>query len=523
MRLDSPAPRPRAVARAVAMCALGAALGGGAFVGAWATETTRTTADEPHYLLTAESLWADRDLDVANQRAEGAYLDHHPIPLRLQERVEADGSMVSPHDPLLPAVLAVPNGVGGWRLAKLAMVAMSAATAALACWVAIRRLAVRPSTAAVVIGGASLSATWAVYSSQMYPEMAGALTVMVAVAALTSPTPRIRTWLVATTCVALLPWWSVKYAPVAAVLAMWMLWRARRHLPTVAVQLGLLGVAGMLYAVLHQRWYGGWTPYASGSHFGAGEFTVVGNSPDYLGRTQRVVGLFVDQDFGLGAWSPLWLAGIPAVGAAAIRRTTRPLVLVVAAGWLTATVLALTMHGWWFPGRQTVIVLPVIAVLIATWLDRVPSAHPVRVLVRSAAAVGVITTAWLAVSVQSGSATLVVDPFDAGGWMRALWRVALPDLRNPTGVDDLVLIAWTLMAAIAVALSFRSERNGERSVGSVSDAVARQSNADVVAGVGASPASLRSLEEPSLTHDIALISQLADEPLVLSTSQGVHP
>jgi len=37
-----------------------------------ATHTTRTTADEPQYLLTAISLARDGDLDIADELAEGA-------------------------------------------------------------------------------------------------------------------------------------------------------------------------------------------------------------------------------------------------------------------------------------------------------------------------------------------------------------------------------------------------------------------------------------------------------------------
>ena len=48
---------------------------------AWlrATTNARTTADEPQYLMSARSLWADRDLDVANQRASCDYRAFHEV------------------------------------------------------------------------------------------------------------------------------------------------------------------------------------------------------------------------------------------------------------------------------------------------------------------------------------------------------------------------------------------------------------------------------------------------------------
>ena len=58
-----------------------------------------------------------------------------------------------------------------------------------------------------------------------------------------------------------------------------------------------------------------------------------------------------------------WLAG---------RRFRSSLLVgcIVAAGWATATFVALTMHGWWFPGRQVIVVLPLVAAAIASWASR---------------------------------------------------------------------------------------------------------------------------------------------------------
>ncbi len=81
-----------------------------------ATYGARTTADEPHYLLTAISLWDDQDLDVSDERGEGRYLDFHEVMLPLQAEVQDSGRQVAPHDPLLPAVLAPAAGLAvGWE------------------------------------------------------------------------------------------------------------------------------------------------------------------------------------------------------------------------------------------------------------------------------------------------------------------------------------------------------------------------------------------------------------------------
>ncbi|MDQ3352560.1 MAG: hypothetical protein M3501_11440, partial [Actinomycetota bacterium] len=120
---------------------VGVVVAGAVAVGApmRATEGARTTADEPHYLLTAISLWEDRDLDVGDERREGRYLEFHEVLLPIQAEVRTDGSQVAPHDPLLPAVLAPAAGLGGWLGAKLMLAAVAGCLAALTVVVAVRR------------------------------------------------------------------------------------------------------------------------------------------------------------------------------------------------------------------------------------------------------------------------------------------------------------------------------------------------------------------------------------------------
>ena len=149
----------------------------------------------------------------------------------------------------------------------------------------------------------------------------------------------------------------------------------RRSAPRVVAFAGALVVAAAAFAVAHLAWYGGITPYATGSHFAGGEFGVVGDTPDYLGRSVRLIGLLVDRDFGLAAWQPGFLLAIAAFVALARARPRGGLALALPliAGWCNATFVALTMQGWWFPGRQVVVVLPCVVLAVAWWAAQVPS------------------------------------------------------------------------------------------------------------------------------------------------------
>jgi hypothetical protein len=432
----------------------------GVLVAAWtaplagvdAARDDRTTADEPQYLMTAISLGEDRSLDVADERAEGRYRDFHARSLPVQEATGPDGRRVSPHDPLLPALLALPVAVGGWVGAKIALAIVAGVLAALMLWVAVRRFGVALGPATLAVLTFSLAAPLAVYGTQVYPEIAAALAVTVSVAALTGPLRRGGIAALALALVAL-PWLSVKYVPVTVTLgAVSLLLLVRNGRARTATALVAAGVAAaLLYAVAHHAWYGGWTVYAAGSHFTAGEATVVGTAPNYMGRSVRLAGLLVDRGFGLAVWQPAFVLLVPALAALVHRRPPgwEAITAGLAAGWLNATFVALTMQGWWWPGRQLVVVLP-LAVLAVAWWSTVWA--PTRVLLGAGLALGALTYLWVLVEGLAGTLTLVVD-FESttAPVVRAL-RPLLPDLRlHPAGTEWLLALWIGVLAVLAVA------------------------------------------------------------------------
>ena len=330
--------------------------------------------------------------------------------------------------------------------------------AAAILWVAVRRFAVPLGVAVLVVLTFGLAAPLAVYSTQVYPELPAALLVTIAVGALTGPLRRAGVAVAGATLVAL-PWLSVKYAPVVIALAAILvvrLWRRgdRRVLGALLVALGLAAIA---FLALHQLWYGGWTPYAAGSHFAGGELTVSGSDPDYVGRSVRVLGLLVDRGFGLAAWQPAYLLAVPAFAALAVRRPAGwgTLAVPFAAGWLNATFVALTMHGWWWPGRQVVVVLPCVVLAVAWWAA---AYRPARVLVEAGLVLGVLTFAWLTADVLSGHMTLVVDFERTTNPLVSAWRAVLPDGRLVPPGTDLLRAAWAVVLALLAWWGVRSVR-----------------------------------------------------------------
>lgn len=423
-----------------------------------ATYGAQTTADEPQYLLSAISLGEDGGLDIADELADRRWLAFHEAQLPEQTTALSDGRHVSPHDPLLPVLLAAPVAVGGWVAAKAALSLLAGLLAALTAWTAVRRFGIAPRAAVTVCALFFCSAPLAAYGTQIYPELPAALATLIGVGALTGPLRR-RGCVVLAAAVVALPWLAVKYAPVAAALAGIALLRLVREQRTSAA-LGLAGalsLAGAVFVGVHLVVWEGMTAYASGDHFVGGEFTAVGSAPNYLGRARRLVGLLVDAEFGLAAWQPAWLLAVPALALAARHRPPNWLVLAVpiAAAWLNATFVALTMHGYWFPGRQVVVVLPLVVVLIA-WLAQRSRAWFATTL--GAGLLGVWSYGWLVADGLRGRITWVVDFVDvADPWYQA-WSRVLPAYRVPSPADTVLHVVWIVVLAAVALLAFGLHR-----------------------------------------------------------------
>lgn len=479
----NPAERPRS--RAITLAAL--AVAGVAFLAALAgipgraTYGAQVSADEPHYLLTAMSLGEDGGLDVSDEVAAGRYRDFHRVDLLQQAAIRPDGSRIVPHDPLLPLLLALPMRIGGWVAAKVALAIVAGALSGTVLWTAVRRFAVPLRTAAATTAVFAASAPLAVYGHQVYPELPAALATTLGVAALTGRMGA-RGQVLLGTAVVVLPWLAVKYVPVAAVLAVLGLVRlgsadghargallhpaGRRAVITFA---GAMGLAGIAYVAAHLAWYGGVTVYASGDFFQAngGQMSVVGTEPNYIGRSRRLLGLLVGRTFGMAAWQPAWLLMVPAVAALSRRRPYgwSALALPFVVAWLVATFVAVTMQGWWFPGRQVVVAAPLAVIAIAWWAGEAGVSERVRrrrlACTVGLGALGVWSYGWLAAQAATGELTWIVDFFEiADPWYRA-WSLLLPDYLDVTRATWIRHGCWLVVLAGVATWSRRRAGRGQ--------------------------------------------------------------
>jgi hypothetical protein len=427
--------------------------------------------DEPHYLLAAESLVDDGDVDVRDEYAERAYEEFYPHELRPHGR-ETQGRLNEPHGVGFPLLIAPAFALGGAKAVELFLAALAALGVALAYRLALR---VAPDpwalAAAVAVG---LSPPLLAYGTAVYPELAAAAALAGAALLAVRLHARVSRWEAALCFVllGLLPWLGTKFVPaglvIGALAARW-LWRARhRTLAVGAVELSLFSVA--FYVAINEAVYGGPTPYAAD----APEETATDASfpGGYLERTYRLVALFLDRDYGLLRWAPvfalafaglwwLWHAHRERVaqavpGVRQIELTAGLCAAALGAQIVVAAFLAPTMFGFWFPPRHLLAALPLAVPLVAWGLRHTPRVG------LALAALSLAASAWLYADVRWGGGSLAADRPDAPfGPLTAL----LPLFTREGGLPFWLAAGVGIALAVFVLREARAARHSRQTAG----------------------------------------------------------
>jgi len=413
--------------------------------------------DEPRYLLVAESIVSDRDIDLTDEFERQAYADFHRGPLPRQGQVILGRSM-EPQGIGFALLIAPAYALGGANAVELFLAAIAALGFVLAALIA-RRIVPEPwaSGAALLVG---LSPIALAHATAVYPE-AAAGTALAGAALCTlrmREHPGLGSAVVGAALLAALPWLGPKFllpaAPIAIELVRWTARRGRRTAALAAAEIMVASI--VVYATINDRLFGGLTPYAASAS---------GRSPtgadslwEHLERLPRVAALWIDRDVGLLRWAPVlalslfaaWLlwrsrrvhlarlveARADAEAAAGLALAVWGAVLVVAA------FAAPSIDGDWFAGRQLVAGLPLAAALCAWGLRHAP---------RTGAVLGALTllgSLWLALALAFGGA----DGWADHGTDAPLGPAV--DLLPRSGSGWFAVVA-SLLAAAAVAVVAR--------------------------------------------------------------------
>lgn len=422
-------------------------IAGSAAVPVWGA-SNRLVGDEPHYLLTTESLVTSGDIDLADEYARRAYLPYHASTLAPQDAAREDGSRLTPHGVGLSLLLVPGYALGGWVGARVELALVAALVIAGAGMLAERFVAEPRWAAPGAALAVGLSAPLWVYATQVYPEMPAAGLVVAGALVVTGDwrrrRPVVAAWVLAF-LVGLLALLGIKYLPLAAALAAVSLVRLR-HSRSAMVVMGAASVAlvGAVFAWTGLA-YGGPTTYATNRLYQrASEATIVQDNVGGLARTPRLAALVFDRNFGLVRFAPLWVLAAAAAAVMVLRkRSTWPLFVLVAVQWATAVWLALTMRGWWFPGRQVVTVLPLLVPAVAYAFALVPR---VTGLLAAWSSIWGGALVWALDTRRVGAGR---DPFLAPIAGFGAFGRLLPSFHDPGGGDWVRLAAWLGLTAVA--------------------------------------------------------------------------
>jgi hypothetical protein len=425
--------------------------------------------DEPHYLVIAHSLLADGDLQIENNHQRGDYRAFFGGTLRPDYMTRgANGAIYSIHAPGLPVLLLPGYAAAGYRGALLIM-CLIAALAALAVFELAEALTSR-GTAWLTWAAVCLTVPFVPHAWLLFPETPGALLVAWAALWVWRPAPAsAAAWLWRGAALGALPWLHTKFIVFSAIFAVALGIRLRRQPRALAALALALGATIGLWLAYFYAIYGVFDPEAPYGDY-TSQFVLLRNIP------RGLLGLLIDQKFGLLFYSPVYLLAIAGMWIAGGRRPLRwaSAVLVVTAAAFIAS--SARLHMWWggssAPARFLVPVLPCLAPMLALalhearglvartlvllWLPLslgvalAGAARPARLLLFSEPH----GRARLLEAVQAGSPlAMTVPTFTVEDWLGPLAQI------GPWGIA-----ATLALAAIAVA----ARRSGGRGVFGVS-------------------------------------------------------
>ncbi len=324
--------------------------------------------DEPHYLMVAESLLRDRDLELTRDYSERRYASfYRKAELLPHYRVRGKGGEIYSLHALGLSLLVLPAyALAGYAGASFFMALLLAllareVRALLRCWLG----ETAPASATAWLVG--LSPPLVHYAGLIFTEVPAAL-LLAAALRLGSQAERLRgrRLLALLLALAFLPWLNVRYALLSALLLLYALGRR----PGAQTALRLVGGCAFSAAALgvhHFRLYGFFDPRRV---YGVRPELSLAQLPEGL------PGLLLDQEFGLLVYGPILAVGAAGLAAFASRERGRgPMALALL---FSMTVLAGSWHMWRGgfnpPGRFLVPIVPVLAVGLGFLLRNGPSA-----------------------------------------------------------------------------------------------------------------------------------------------------
>jgi hypothetical protein len=418
-------------------------------LGLHAVRTVGLGGDEPHYLIITESLLKDRDLRIENNHQRGDYRGFIGGELRPDYMQRGkDGEIYSIHAPGL-AVLVLPVYAVAGHLGVVAFIGLLGALTALAIFNLAEALA-GARVAVVTWIAVCLTVPFVPYSWMIFPEMPGALIVAWAAGWIWHQTEESRSrWFVHGAALAALPWLHTKFAVFLAIFALALAWKLRRQFQNLVAFALPIAVSGLSWLYFFYAIYGDFSPDAP-----YGVYSDVNVINRYI--PHGLLGIFLDQKFGLLFYSPIYLLAIWGAWLLWRRPDTRFLAGVLFAAVAVFVGSTARLYMFWggnsAPARFLVPILPCLAPMLALALARAQS-----VFARALAGTWLLIGVSLAVlgTIWPEQLMLFSDPHGRARILESIQAgsplaLVVPTFTDPDWLSQVPqLLPWGVAAAIA--------------------------------------------------------------------------
>lgn len=266
------------------------------------------TGDEPHYLILADSLVSDFDVDLQNNYERDAKTWRIYGPIQPHMRRHAWGWMPY-HTPGLSALLAIPFAIGGTPGARVALCLLAGLLPwSLVTWL---RRDMPATTAAWLTFGLTISFPFSFGAQQIYPDLvAGVLSLALCLWLLRDnggSTQRLA-WAGFWLASGLLPWLNVKYAATTVVFAAGGLGAARRARRAGQTERARAALTSAWLVALGPLLMAAFNVWAYESILGGRRSDELTRSP--MRALMMFLGLHLDQGQGMFVQQPLLLLGV---------------------------------------------------------------------------------------------------------------------------------------------------------------------------------------------------------------------